>query len=55
MVCGFEPQVGLAAINMEPVSDPLSFSVSALPLLVHAHVLFLSKINKHKKKKGRLP
>ena len=29
----FEPRIGLTAVSTEPVSDPLSFSLSAPPLL----------------------
>ena len=51
-VCEFEPHVGLAAVSMEPTSNPLSPCLSALPLLMlmRAHALSLSLKNKQFKK-----
>ena len=43
MVRDFKPCMRLTAVNTEPDSDPLSFSLSAPPL----YFLSLSKINKH--------
>ena len=35
-VCEFEPRIGLCADSLEPVSDPLSPSLPAPPLLTHS-------------------
>ena len=45
VVCGFEPRMGLAAVSVEPASDPLSPSLSAPPPFVLARRLSLSQKN----------
>ena len=43
MVHGLNPRVGLCVDSMEPVCHPVSPSLSAPPLLAHAHSPSLSK------------
>ena len=43
-VGAFDPRVGLSAINMEPILDPLCLSVCPSPALALSLSLSLSKI-----------
>ena len=50
MVCGFKPQIRLAAVSTEPASI-LHLPLSLCPPVTLACSILLSKINKHLKKR----